>query len=103
MDGMARSLFREDTKKAFYSLADNILLYGDYAKQLMIKEGFNSKKLHVIYNSLAYDKQLSIRNKLRSSDVFERHFSNSNKNLFIYWEIIIREKIRNDFRGYETA
>lgn len=87
------SFLEKTLKKAFYSLADNILLYGDYAKQLMIKEGFNSKKLHVIYNSLAYDKQLSIRNKLRSSDVFERHFSNSNKNLLFIGRLSSEKKL----------
>lgn len=41
-----------------------LFVYGDYAKRLMIKEGFDENKLHVIHNSLAYSKQIKIRKQL---------------------------------------
>ena len=68
-------------KKIFFSLSDGIFLYGNYAKNLMIKEGFNSKKLHVIYNSLSYDEQLKYRSKLQNNQIYNNHFNNDNKNL----------------------
>ena len=68
--------FKKIIKKVFFKLSHGVFLYGSYAKGLMIKENFDSKKLHVIYNSLNYDKQLKVRNKLISSSVFAKHFKN---------------------------
>ncbi|AQQ09157.1 Glycosyltransferase KanE [Sedimentisphaera cyanobacteriorum] len=65
-------------KKVFFSLCTKVLLYGDYARNLMIKEGFKPDKLVCIYNSLDYDKQLKIREKLTQSDVYKKHFGNDN-------------------------
>ena len=42
----------------------------------MIKEGFNPDKLHVIHNSLAYSKQLKIRENMSSLDIYKEHFGN---------------------------
>jgi len=51
-------------KKLFFNLADTVLLYGDYARNLMIAEGFDPRKLVCIYNSMDYDHQLKVRNSL---------------------------------------
>lgn len=63
--------------RAFYSLTNFTLLYGNYAKIKMIENRFNPDKLLVIYNSLDYEKQLEIRNKLTESAVYWDHFGNS--------------------------
>lgn len=68
-------------KKVFFKLADGVFLYGNYARELMIKEGFNKDKLSVIHNSLAYDEQLATRSKLKKEEIYAEHFGNSNKNL----------------------
>jgi glycosyltransferase involved in cell wall biosynthesis len=68
-------------KKIFYKLADGIFLYGNYAKKLMIANGLNENKLHVIYNSLDYDEQIKIRKKLVSTDILKNHFKNHWPNL----------------------
>lgn len=68
-------------KRIFFSLADDILLYGNYAKKLMINEGFNESRLHVIYNSLDYNSQLSIRNTLKPSNIFSNKFQNNYHNI----------------------
>lgn len=70
-------------KKLFLYRVHGFLLYGNYAKNLMIKEGFDSSKLHVIYNSLDYDKQLDIRTRISLSDVYVSHFRN-NKPVVIF-------------------
>ena len=51
-------------RKVFYKLASGQLLYGEYAKQLLLEKGFDKNTLHVVYNSLDYDDQLDIYNKL---------------------------------------
>lgn len=53
-------------------------LYGNYARELMLKEGFKAEKLFVIHNSLDYDNQLEIRKTLQLSDIYKNHFNNSN-------------------------
>jgi len=63
-------------KKFFFSMSDGIFLYGEYARKLMIKEGFDSSKLHVIYNSLNYEEQILIRENLVKSDIYLSHFGN---------------------------
>lgn len=63
-------------KKFFFRKVDGFLLYGDYAKNEMIKEGFDVNKLHVIKNSLDYDKQLELRNSIVPSKVYQAHFNN---------------------------
>ncbi len=69
-------------KKKFYGLAEGgIFLYGNYARELMIKEGFDSDKLYVIHNSLAYEHQIEIRQRLQVNDIYYDHFNNNNPNL----------------------
>ena len=58
-----------------------LFLYGNYAKNLMTKEGFDENKLHVIHNSLSYSKQLEARKTLHGTDVYSSHFKNEHKNL----------------------
>jgi glycosyltransferase involved in cell wall biosynthesis len=67
---------KKTIKKMYFGLADGILLYGNYAEELMINEGFNKNKLHVIYNSLNYDIQLGVRKKLVETNVYSSHFNN---------------------------
>jgi glycosyltransferase involved in cell wall biosynthesis len=62
--------------KTLWMLSDDILLYGNYAKKQMISKGIDPKKMHVIYNSLDYNKQVEVRNKLDKSDVYRNHFNN---------------------------
>lgn len=69
-------------KKIFFHLPNGgTFLYGNYARGLMIKQGFSPDKLYVIHNSLSYDKQLSIREALTHSDVYRNRFKNDNPNI----------------------
>ena len=69
-------------KKLLFRLPNGgTFLYGNYARQLMIEEGFNPDKLYVIHNSLAYDKQLALRASLCNTHEYENHFRNDNYNL----------------------
>lgn len=68
-------------KYYFHKLASGIFLYGNYSRDLMIKEGFKPEKLHVVYNSLFYDEQIEIRKTLKQISIFKDHFNNENKNI----------------------
>ena len=56
-------------------------LYGQYAKDILIGWGINPSKLHVIYNSLDYDKQMEVRKEMIDSGIYSSHFHNNNKNI----------------------
>lgn len=61
--------------------AKGVFLYGEYAKNILMKWGVPESKLHVIYNSLSYDEQLPLRNSITPSDFYQKHFSNDNANI----------------------
>lgn len=65
-------------KKLVFKRADEIFTYGDYARNLMIKEGFRPEKLHTLHNSLNYDAQIEMRNSNLASNIYEVHFGNRN-------------------------
>ncbi|MBT9882794.1 glycosyltransferase [Bacteroides eggerthii] len=63
-------------KLSFYKLANKLLLYSEYAKKLLIKEGIKQENMVVIANSLNYDEQLILRTKLKKSSIFKDYFNN---------------------------
>lgn len=65
-------------EELFFKLCPLILLYGNHSRNVMIKKGFKPDKLVCIYNSLNYEKQLAVRNKLKSTNIYKGHFGNSN-------------------------
>ncbi len=56
-------------------------LYGNYARDLMIREGYDARKLFTIHNSLAYEEQVKVRKSLCSKPIYQDHFNNTNYNL----------------------
>jgi len=77
------TLFEKLVKKLFLRLpTGGVFLYGNYARELMIKEGFNPDHLFVIHNSLNHEKQLEIRKGLFARSIYKDHFGNDNSNLF---------------------
>ena len=70
------SLLRTWINKIYYSSVKAFFLYGEYAKKLMIRNGYSEKKLHVVYNSLDYEQTRASRNELTKSDVFISRFKN---------------------------
>lgn len=80
-------------KKIFFKLADCIFLYGDYAKRLMINEGFDPKKLVPVYNSMDYELQVQIRKNLSITPIYKDYFSNEYPVLLYVGRIEPRKKI----------
>lgn len=60
--------FKGWLRSKFYKLADGMLLYGNRARNIMIEKGFSPESLYVIYNSLDYNSQKSIRESISQSD-----------------------------------
>ena len=72
------SLAERIVKKRFLKLADELFIYGNYAKSLLLENGFKEDKIHVIHNSLSYEVQLDLRKQITSSEIFQNHFGNNN-------------------------
>jgi glycosyltransferase involved in cell wall biosynthesis len=51
-------------RNLFYRIADGLLLYGHIAKMSGIRKGFAPDKLYVIYNSLDYEAQKQVRDRI---------------------------------------
>ena len=65
-------------KSVYFSLFDELLVYGEYAINLMEKERISSKKMHCIANSLDSERMLQLRHELKNDDIFKQHFQNNN-------------------------
>ena len=57
---------RKSLKKYFYKLANNLFVYGNHSRNLLLEMGFNSEKVHVVFNSLDYNRQKELRNNIES-------------------------------------
>lgn len=81
-------------KKFYFRLAGGgIFLYGNYARELMIKEGFPPEKLYTIHNSLDYERQLELRRQMKPTDVFKSHFHNDNRTIIVIGRLNARKKL----------
>lgn len=80
-------------KKMFFAPADGILLYGNHARDLMIKEGFNKEKLFVIHNSLNYPVQIELRKSITLSSIYTEHFGNNHPVLVMIGRLTLRKNL----------
>lgn len=80
-------------KKAFYLPANTLLLYSEYAQELMKKEGFKDSKLKVIANSLDYEVQKEIRETLQKEEVYVEHFKNSNPTIVFIGRLELKKRL----------
>lgn len=81
-------------KKLFFRLPNGgTFVYGDYARNLMIKEGLPADKLFVIHNSLAYPQQLEIRKQITPSTIYKDHFGNDNPVLVMIGRLNMRKHL----------
>lgn len=69
-------LLKKIIKKIQFKCISGYFLYGNFAKKNMETEGFDKNKLHVIFNSLHYQKQLKVRSELIKTSIFSDHFKN---------------------------
>lgn len=85
--------FKKWMKRAYSALTKGMFVYGNYAHDLMIENGFNPHKLHVIHNSLDYDSQLALRKEITPSDIYRSHFGNTNPILIMIGRLNLRKHL----------
>ena len=78
--------FKKVLRSTFYRLANSHLLYERRGKDLMIKNGFNTNSLHVVFNSLDHAKSLSLRELIGhySKEEICPYFSNNSDPLLLF-------------------
>ena len=87
--------FKGYIREIFYRIADGLLLYGHRGRKLMEKRGFDPKTLYVVYNSLDYDLQKSIRLRYSMRDLNElrkTHFENHTLPVLVFTGRVTKRK-----------
>jgi glycosyltransferase involved in cell wall biosynthesis len=64
-------------RKKFYSLSDLNLVYGNWAKNQMLKEGFDPNKIKVIFNSINYEESKALRSSAVDKTYYKQYFDNN--------------------------
>lgn len=59
-----------------YRRLNQIFVYGQHAKNMMVAKGIPEEKIFVIHNSLHYDEQKALRESIKPSDIYKSHFGN---------------------------
>ena len=70
------TFIKRTIKKLFFNLSTKVLLYGDHARKLMIKDGIDENKLICIYNSLDFENQIKVRNNIKPTSIYKNYFKN---------------------------
>lgn len=87
----------EDGKRSyvrfFFQNATGYFLYGNYGKKMTIEYGIPEDRLFVINNSLDYDRQLKVRNKLTSSKIYVERFKNNDPVIIFTGRLLSGKKI----------
>lgn len=63
-------------KRVYFALPAGIMVYGEYARDLMKDNGVDAEKIKIIANSLDYDTQLVLRNSISPSGIYRNIFGN---------------------------
>lgn len=69
-------------------------LYGYKAKEVMTEFGFKESKMHIIYNSLDYDKQLEQRLLQKENLIYKDYFKNNNPVLLFIGRLTKQKKLQ---------
>lgn len=88
-------LVKDWARRALYSLANGLLLYGHRARKIGIHKGFRPQNLYVIYNSLDYETQKILREKITQEQIEQARanlFNNPSLPLVICTSRLIRSK-----------
>lgn len=80
-------------KKWMFSHVDGNFVYGEYAIDLMKKNGIEERKLWPIHNSLDYDAQLALRKSMKGSAIYRNHFGNDFPVLVMIGRLTIRKHL----------
>lgn len=85
--------FQHLVKKAFYRLADRILVYSEFSINNMVDAGISKEKMLCIANSLDSKKEEAIRNRMKPTPIYSNHFDNDNPTIIYCGRIQKRKRL----------
>lgn len=74
-------------RRSFYRLADQYLLYGNRAKDILVSQGFHADAMYVVYNSLDYTRHRCLLESIKREEIEDfrsRLFSNPNLPIVLF-------------------
>lgn len=78
---------------AWFRLAGHLLLYGERAYNLLQAKGFPTERMTVIYNSLDYDKQRAIRERIGDRGFIRNYFGEDRPLLIFVGRLTATKKL----------
>lgn len=78
---------------AWFRLAGHLLLYGERAYKLLQTKGFPTERMTVIYNSLDYDKQRAIRERIGDRGFIRNYFGEDRPLLIFVGRLTATKKL----------
>lgn len=78
-------------KKMAFHMSVGEFVYGNYAKNIMIKNGLDKNKIWVVHNSLNHAEQLKFRGNI--TDIYKNHFANENPVLIFVGRLIDSKRL----------
>ena len=83
------------------SLGNELLIYGERAKGLLLNNGFEDKNIKVVFNSLDYDHQKELFNNLKSTRIkFDYFFDNNLPTILFIGRLTKEKKIFQLFEAF---
>lgn len=80
-------------KHWMFNQVTGIFVYGNYARNLMVDNGIDPKKIYTIHNSLDHEKQLQIREHIQKSDIYKEHFKNEYPTIIFIGRLTLVKKL----------
>ena len=78
------NFLKRTIRTVFNRLADEHFVYSEKAKKTMVEYGFKPESIHLIYNSLDYDKHKNLRDKVIGDKSISKFFNNSDNPVLIF-------------------
>ena len=67
------SIFKKKVRLIFFDFSDNLFLYENRAKKILIENNFNFNKLHVVYNSINLCEQKKVYSQISKPENSQIH------------------------------
>lgn len=80
-------------KRVFFDLSNGVFLYGEYARNIMKRNGCKMDNIWIIHNSLDYNRQLKLREHPIDATIYSSHFQNDYPNLIFIGRITEVKKL----------
>lgn len=87
------SNFQRIKNSLYFWPSSGLLLYGNYARRVLINRGYQKEKMFIIANSLDYKLNIEIREQLVKTKIYTDYFNNNNPTLIFIGRLEKKKKL----------